>query len=310
MRLYYFDDSGSRKAGDDEEYFVMGGIGIDADRIPELQASVRAAVGMYSFPLTYPSELKFQHVGRQASKPGDENWMVEAGLTDVKQRRALLFSVLWQAFRVPTATAIAVAVRKVKYTSGVSPIRHAIQPLVERVHFECRARGEHALIALDIEKEHDRELRSLIRNGSPFIKFDRVLDTISFMPSEETIGVQVADLVAGSVSRYLNTGDPGGMRHVWPYFYRDGAGSPNRYGFKLLPFGDVTTPPRQKVPWPEFDRKVHEYQLSADNQSFAWDARGVPSLHCLPREDVVQWALGNPGPSLLVPGDVPPSPLT
>jgi hypothetical protein len=35
------------------------------------------------------------------------------------------------------------------------------------------------------------------------------VDTTSFMPSEESIGVQIADLIAGSFNRYLNGGDPG-----------------------------------------------------------------------------------------------------
>lgn len=300
MRLYYFDDSGSRKWDDDEEkYFVMGGIGIDAVQVPRLQTAVREAATLYGLPLGYPSELKFQHVGKSSSKPGDENWMIEAGLNDLKRRRALLFTVLRSVFLVPSTTAIAVAVDKKLYGAQVSPIKSAVQPLIERVDYECQSRQEYALVALDIEKEQDGELRTLIRHGSPFKQFHRLLDTIMFMPSEETLGVQVADLVAGSVARYLNRGDPGGVRHVWPYFYRNGMGTPNRYGFKIMPFGDVTPPPRQKIPWPEFDRKVHEYELSSYSQTVTWHEDGTPSLYFPARNDVSQWALGNPGPDVL-----------
>lgn len=64
MRAYYFDDSGDRSPDNRPPFFVMGGFGIDADQLPELQARTRKVAATFGLTLKHPVELKFNHVGR------------------------------------------------------------------------------------------------------------------------------------------------------------------------------------------------------------------------------------------------------
>jgi hypothetical protein len=83
------------------------------------------------------------------------------------------------------------------------------------------------------------------------------------MPSEESIGVQIADLIAGSFNRYLNGGDPGFARILWPSLRSNAAGRVHGFGIKMYPNGKCAVPPAQKEPMPEFDVKVAELERKA-----------------------------------------------
>ncbi|MBD4583766.1 DUF3800 domain-containing protein, partial [Xanthomonas citri pv. citri] len=87
----------------------------------------------------------------------------------------------------------------------------------------AKKHATHALVLMDEEQADDKALREVMRNGSEFLKYDRILDTIAFIPSEESIGIQVADLAAGAISRYFNSNDPGYVRT----FLRSTACSPS-----------------------------------------------------------------------------------
>jgi hypothetical protein len=73
----------------------------------------------------------------------------------------------------------------------------------------------------------------------------------------------MADLIAGSFSRYLNNGDPGYARILWPALRRSSAGHVNGYDIKIYPNGKCAVPPPQTNPIPQFDAKVAELERKA-----------------------------------------------
>lgn len=281
MRIYFFDDSGDRAQRTDESpWFVLGGFGIDSEFIPGLNERVRMTAKSFGLSLDYPKEIKFYHIGKSShgKQEHKRNWMVDAGLTDTRQRRALGLSVLRHAVYQPSVRAFAVAVDRRKLDPGENPVLPAIRLLLDRVQMDLQYFGTSGLVFMDEENAVDKDLRAALRSGSGLIKsYTRILDTIAFMPSEESPGIQAADLVAGGISRFLNTGDPGFARVIWPRMrHRNGVRA--GYGIKLYPGSPwVPEPEAQKVPWPEFDRKVHEFEFSARGQTVEWDDSGCPS---------------------------------
>ncbi|SNS50663.1 DUF3800 domain-containing protein [Rhodococcoides kyotonense] len=277
MRLYYFDDSGDRANDPTKPYFVMGGFGIDADDLPKMQQVVRNAAVSYGFPLSYPSELKFSQVGRSKdNKPNKPHWMIRAGLTEAARRRALVYSCLRALVSIPSVKVIVIAVDQSKTWGSSSPIMHAVKPLFERINHDCGDHSTQGLVFFDEEQADDKALRQATRLGSFYMPFDRIIESISFMPSDESVGVQMADLVAGAFGRYMNTSDPGYARLLWPHLRRSAGGLVHGYGIKLFPRGHCPEMTAQPVPWPPADRKVYEYECGAQGQSVMWMPSGEP----------------------------------
>lgn len=280
VRLYYFDDSGDRgRNKDDSPWLVIGGFGIDAEEVPQLAEGVRQTARRFGLGLEHPAELKFQHVGK--SKHGKHrNWMLDAGIDSPHKKRALVFQCLRGGLSLPSVRVVSVAVDRRELGEGEVAIVAAVRNLLDRVQMDCQDFGTHGLVMMDEEHADDTQLRAALRQGSDLIKkYARVHDTIAFLPSEESPGIQLADLVAGGLGRYLNRGDPGFARIIWPRM-RHRNGNRVGYGLKGYPgWPQIYTPRAQTVPWPEFDRKVHEHECEVHGMTVTWSEAGTPDAH-------------------------------
>lgn len=277
MRVYYFDDSGERRLNKDAPFFIMGGFGIDADQVPVLGRAVKGAAAAYGLTLSHPAELKFNHVGRLKDNDRKPQWMLRAGITERAKRRALVYTVLRSALQVKSVRVIIVAVDQTKTYGAKTPIQHALQPLLERVNMDLSDASTCGMVVMDEEQTEDKGLREQLRGGSLYMNFDRLIDTVSFMPSEESPGIQVADLIAGSFNRYLNQNDPGFARVIWR-FLRESYGRRDGYGLKLYPRGTIEAPAPRYLPWTETDRTIHQFELAAGGHPLTWLPDGAPSL--------------------------------
>ena len=85
-------------------------------------------------------------------------------------------------------------------------------------------------------------MRELLGQGSTeFMRFTRVKETIAFMPSVLSPGVQFADLVAGSIARAANRGDWGYLDVVMPKVRISNNGKWDGHGIKVFPRGGFPT---------------------------------------------------------------------
>ncbi|UQB90879.1 MULTISPECIES: DUF3800 domain-containing protein [Mycobacterium] len=262
MRLYYFDDAGDRSGRPDKPpFFTLGGFGIDADQLPLLKGSIQTTAFNLGFNSTYPSELKFSHVGLNRDPDRKPNWMIRSGLTTQVEKRALVIGCLQTLAAIPSVKIIVVGVNQRLTYGGQSPIIHGIHPLFERINYDCREHATGGLVICDEEQADDKRLRDATRSGSFYTRFDKLVDAISFMPSHESIGVQMADLIAGGFNRYLNSEDPGYVRILWPKLRANGAGRVHGFGVKLFPSGTCPNPPDPPWPLPGLDEQVGQRLL-------------------------------------------------
>ncbi|PVB44316.1 DUF3800 domain-containing protein [Mycobacteroides abscessus] len=263
VRVYYFDDAGDRSGDPARPFFVLGGFGIDADHLPDLKKRIQGVAARHQFWFHHPSELKFSHVGRNSdNNKRRPHWMIRSGLASFAQRRALVNACLREFVAVPTVKIIAIAVDQTKTFGTKSPIVQAIEPLFERISFDCMDHNTHGLVICDEEQADDKKLRDATRSGTFYMRFGNLVDTISFMPSEESVGVQVADLIAGSFSRYLNSQDPGYVRILWPALRSSAIGQVNGYGVKVFPSG-TCVPPDPPAELSRIDLEVAELESKA-----------------------------------------------
>ena len=204
--------------------------------------------------------------------------MIRSGLTDPHQRRAFIYSVLRGALSIDSATAFCVGVNTARLQENETAVGVALDLLLERIELKCKHSGDHGLILMDEERKHDKQLRERLRDGSDFFPYDRIVDSIAFMPSEESPGIQVADLVAGSFARHVNQNDPGYLRT----FLKAVEGYPNDLigrGLKLRNRADrISIPEPRRAPWSDSDRAIHEFEMkAAGNNEFEWLSDGTPS---------------------------------
>ncbi|OFT82147.1 DUF3800 domain-containing protein [Corynebacterium sp. HMSC29G08] len=261
-------------------FLVLGGFGIDSEYVPQLAAKVSEVARLYGFNLEYPNELKFQHVATQKDSERKPQWMIRAGLETLVARRALVYSCLRAAASVPTVEVLCVGVNVGRLEETQNPIQQVVTPLLERIELNCKKHNTHGLVMMDEERKDDKLLRETLRDGSPFFKYESLPDTIAFMPSQESAGIQIADLIAGGFQRYVNASDPGYLRT----FLKSVDGFPENVvgkGLKLLDRADrLLLPERRTVNWSEFDRAIHTYEMEVHQPSkkLSWRADGAPNL--------------------------------
>ncbi len=270
VRLFYVDDAGDRSNDPEKPFFVLGGFGIDADDFGQFSQLVKGTAEAHGFVFDHPAELKFSHVGKTKNSERSPNWMIRSGLDEAFQRRALVYSCLDTLLSYPSAEVIVVAVDQRKTYGDASPILQAVTPLFERVNYNCRSHKTQGLVFLDEEQAEDKKLRGATRTGSFYLKFDRIIDAISFMPSEESLGVQMADLIAGSFSRYLNLHDSGYVRRVWSCIYSSDDGVIHGYGLKQFPNGRCPELPAAPFPMPDFDLRVEARIETVKSETWWW----------------------------------------
>lgn len=214
--------------------------------------------------ISYPVELKFSQVGRNKdNKPSRPHWMLRAGLEHPAQRRALVYACLKALAVTPTVKAVVVGVDQRRCDRNRSPILHAVKPLFERINLDCQDFGTHGLAVFDEEQADDKKLREATRSGSFYMAFERIVDAISFMPSDESVGVQMADLVAGAFNRYLNRNDAEYARHAWPILRCNRDGRVHGYGIKIFPNGQCPDLPAAPAFRSGFEQQVADFEAAA-----------------------------------------------
>lgn len=287
MRLYYFDDSGSRTANVNQPYFVFAGFGIDSKELTPLQTTVKSIASKYGVELQYPCELKASHAGNM-SKP-EKNWMVQSGLEEIYQRRALLLHVLRGIRTFESLKCITIALsnesykphkaKKCKMDSEAprSAIVDAVRIAMERVEMDLQDNSDTGCVFLDEERGHESGLRDEFRYGSDFVKRKSIIETPAFVPSEESIGVQIADIIAGGVSRWLNSNDPGYARHIWPKF-RTYRGEVLGAGLKVIPPRAIAAP-NPTMDWTGIDARILQEMYKREDVKLRW-SNGLPIDTC------------------------------
>lgn len=130
---------------------------------------------------------------------------------------------------------------------------------------------------MDEEQKSDKDLRRALRDGSEYMNYDSVIDSIGFMPSEESIGIQIADLTVGAAGRHVNHNDDGYIRTFARSLKRTG-GPVNGRSFKIYPTGTFAHPHARTAPWSATDREVHDIEFSRISETrLTWTHDGTPS---------------------------------
>lgn len=107
---------------------------------------------------------------------------------------------------------------------------------------------QYGLVVCDHRMSHDDEkLRKrhheLLEGGEPFTSnYANIIETIFFSPSEASVGLQLADMVAGAVHRSFHNGEHRFAEMIRPSFRSSPSGQILGYGLVKMPKGDFIEP--------------------------------------------------------------------
>jgi hypothetical protein len=139
---------------------------------------------------------------------------------DLDDRRNFALEALGEVGRLKSAEAIVVGIYKPDLTGGLSPECTALKLLCERFQMTLQRDRTCGLVVCDEEQKAQGAMRDVVDAGSFFFNFTRIQETMMFVPSHLSPGVQLADFVCGAAARSWNWKDDTYLKVVAPYLRR------------------------------------------------------------------------------------------
>lgn len=186
MHLLFVDESGKPS----DSVFAIGGVAVDGDRWHELRDTWRRVLIAHQWP--EGREIKWHGIQTGDVPPGLADALF-AGLADAP---LTCFVVLLRPAAARKEAAELVASEEATYAT-------ALKFLAERYQRWLAHTGSYGALVVDSRLEDlDQRLRrfydQLQRDGTEYLRLDRLVDGLLLGPSHHSIGLQVADLVVGS----------------------------------------------------------------------------------------------------------------
>jgi len=186
LHLLFLDESGKP----DSAAFAVGGVAVRADEWPELRAIWEATLTRTGWPLD--KELKW-HGTRSGEVPPD---VADAVFECLAAAPITCFVCVLRPLAGKSAHPDLFATPEDTYRTGLTFVAERFERTLERA-------DSYGAIVLDSrERESDERLRRFFdgiqRQGTQFMKLERIVDSLLLGPSHHSIGLQVADLVVGS----------------------------------------------------------------------------------------------------------------
>lgn len=218
MRILFVDDSGNRRSNPAEPYFCLGGFSVHAAHVKQLARRLDAIKRTERLEAMPADELKFNQIGRDHDTARKPNPLVRMGM-DREDRIAFGLRLLASLTKVPTVKVFAVGVDRRQLQPGESALQWAFLLLTERFEFSLNNEEPRVgMIICDTEDRQDEMMRQAIYSGTTWTKLPNIAETVMFVPSHHSPGIQFADFVVGSAARWWNFRDSKYLAVLRPVF--------------------------------------------------------------------------------------------
>lgn len=122
------------------------------------------------------------------------------------------------------------------YKKLVERFQYYLQDKSKQAHRECVG-----IIVCDHRgRQDDIHLRQMhekvLRKGEEYCSnILNIIETVFFVPSEKSTGIQLVDIIAGSIFRYVSSKDDNFYRHIKSIVRRNSEGKAEGYGIVFVP---------------------------------------------------------------------------
>lgn len=240
MYLLYVDESGKSALADPQQpHFVYSGVLIRDDYWPDVAKDFEVLIKNYCSATSEISEFEFHAVDLEHKKGPFKNLNL--------QERDTICSKILSVVPKNRLKLFGIAIDKSKFTPrNDSPFEVAFKFLLERLeqYFQRYERRygikNRAIIIMDEQKGREENLRESLKKyrliGTPHIRPDHLIETVFFLPSFCSPGLQLADFVAYHFAKHLKMEARGlqwdKFRLIEPCFDRTGG---KTVGLKVWP---------------------------------------------------------------------------
>ena len=257
MLLCFVDESGTppkpQKASA-HRFFVIAGIIIHENQWSEIASEARRICQSHRFRVS--GEIKWRYFG--AANTDRDNSVAHLNAAQRDEFRVQIFDVLTKrkSVRIVACVSDAIAAYKLPNVNDADDLyHHTYKPVSERFQYHLqdlsRTVGDKQLgiiIADHRSGDQDKALRrhhhSLLggdaMHGSDYANF---VETVFLTPSHLSVGIQLADMVAGAIGRAINSKDTKFARLLVPAFRRSPKGAIAGFGFVRFPSRHWGVPP-------------------------------------------------------------------
>jgi hypothetical protein len=246
MYFLFLDESGTppkpNKATD--KYLVIGGVIIPAGAWHSVAKEYK------SIAAPARGEIKWKYFGTG----NKENTISHLSRIEKDRLRMAIFNLLISIKFICCVTSIEAAYRMPTIINQDDVYHLTYKAVTERFQYFLqdvqRATGEpqKGVVVCDHRmSDDDKKLRKrhheLLESDEAFTSaYDNFVETIFFSPSEVTIGLQLADMVAGAIHRSFQYGEHRFLEAIKPGFRSSPTGNIDSYGLVRMPKGKFIAP--------------------------------------------------------------------
>jgi hypothetical protein len=249
MLLCFVDESGSPPPpgkADRRRYFIIAGVIMHESQWHGVAEEVRQLKNKKEYSVD--GEIKWRYFGRENTDKDNSVSHLDQAQKD--KFRESLFEIITKrkSIKIIACAADALAAYKTTYVNTQDDLYHyAYKPVSERFQYHLqdisRSVGDKQLgivIADHRGKKQDETFRKrhhkLVDDESAFTsKYENYIETIFLTPSHLSIGIQLADMVAGAVGRAMNSRDLRFAKMIKPAFRARPNGKIDGFGFVRFP---------------------------------------------------------------------------
>jgi len=247
MHILFLDESGTPPGPTKcrDKYFVIGGLAI-----PGVWRRVHDALHGMKVRRRLVGEVKWRYFA--ASNTDNANPMREMTQAQRNEIRTEMYQIICSVKAIKTMACVACiesAYEMPSVTCSDDLYHYTYKPLSERFQYHLQdlsravGRTETGIIVADhrgakadahFRHAHER----LVRPDTEFTaNYQNLVESLFFQPSDISVGVQLADLVAGAVWRKFEKGDDFCYRQLEPSLRRSSTGNVDGHGIVKFPKG-------------------------------------------------------------------------
>jgi len=207
VRVLFVDDSGNRHNSEREPYFCLGAFSVGDEHLKQVGHRLAAIKKQWRLEAMPLDEIKFNQIGRDHDTKKRPNPLVRVGW-DRPARIEFGHAMLRSLAAVPGVKVFMVGIDRRQLGPYEGAMDWAFRLLLERFEFSLNnERPRVGLVICDQEDVQDEAMRRAIYAGSEWTDLPNIAETVMFVPSHHSPGIQFADFVAGSAGRWWNYRD-------------------------------------------------------------------------------------------------------
>lgn len=253
MHLLFLDESGTppNPAKARGAYFVIGSL-----VIPEgAWHAIAKDYWRLKLEFNLQGEVKWRHYGSHNIAKGNILSALTAERREEFRRRTFALICARRAVKAICCVTSVEAAYGMKSITDRDDVYHlTYKAITERFQYFLQdatkesGQNQYGMIVADHRMgDDDKKLRShhhlLVDDKQPFTsKYKNFIESINFAPSDATVGLQLADMIAGAVHRYYQYGDDRFIKQVEPAFRTSQSGEIMGFGVVHMPKGAFIMP--------------------------------------------------------------------